>query len=74
MKKLKWKLVKQIDILKEAYQCQMDLLAKEGKGKYSDLTLIMAHGQDHLMTTILLKELLEIVNLDLYQDLHSIQK
>ncbi|WP_308149445.1 PTS lactose/cellobiose transporter subunit IIA [Spiroplasma sp. AdecLV25b] len=62
------------DILKEAHQCQMDLLTEEGKGKYSDLTLIMAHGQDHLMTAILLKELLEIVFLDLYQDLHSIQK
>jgi PTS system lactose-specific IIA component len=35
----------------------MDLLVEEAKENYNDVTLTMVHGQDHLMTTILLKEL-----------------
>ena len=41
-----------------AHTEQADLLMKEAQGKYSEPTITMVHGQDHLMTTLLLKEIL----------------
>lgn len=35
------------------------MLAKEAQGEDIELGLIMIHGQDHLMTTILLKDVIE---------------
>ena len=53
-------------LVKEAEECligahnsQTDILAKEAAGEDLEMSFIMIHGQDHLMTTILLKELMK---------------
>ena len=45
-------------VLVAAHNSQTDMLAKEASGEDIALGLIMMHGQDHLMTTILLKDLI----------------
>jgi len=42
------------------------LLAKEAGGEEVELGFIFVHGQDHLMTTILLKDILEFL-MDIYK-------
>lgn len=50
--------------LKQAHNAQTEVLAKEAGGEDVELGFIFIHGQDHLMTTILLRELAEdFVNL-----------
>lgn len=44
--------------LNEAHNTQTELLAKEAGGEDIELGFIFVHGQDHLMTTILLKDIL----------------
>lgn len=44
--------------LVEAHKSQTDMLAKEAQGENIELGFIMVHGQDHLMTTILLKDII----------------
>lgn len=46
-------------LIVNAHRTQTDLLAKEAGGDSAELSFIMVHGQDHLMTTILLKDLME---------------
>lgn len=41
-----------------AHKAQTDVLAKEAAGEDLDFSFIMMHGQDHLMTTILLKDMM----------------
>lgn len=38
--------------LNVAHNSQTDLLAKEAGGQNMELTLLMVHGQDHLMTAL----------------------
>ena len=45
-------------ILSIAHNKQTDMLAKEASGENLELGIIMIHGQDHLMTTVLLKDLI----------------
>ncbi|WP_315459560.1 PTS lactose/cellobiose transporter subunit IIA [uncultured Streptococcus sp.] len=45
-------------VLVAAHNSQTDMLAKEASGEDIALGLIMMHGQDHLMTTVLLKDLI----------------
>lgn len=45
--------------IKQAHNTQTDMLAKEAAGEDLELSFIMVHGQDHLMTTILLRDLVE---------------
>ncbi|AKX34314.1 PTS system, lactose-specific IIA component [Spiroplasma litorale] len=45
------------DLINQAHRAQADMLFDEAKGNYSDVTITMVHGQDHLMTTILLKDI-----------------
>ena len=53
-------LVKQAEeCLVGAHNAQTDILAKEAAGENLEISFIMVHGQDHLMTTILLKELMK---------------
>ena len=48
----------------EAHHVQTDLIQKEAGGTDFDLPLIMIHAQDHLMTTLTLKDLArEIIDL-----------
>lgn len=50
--------------INEAHQIQTDLIQNEAKGNKTDLSLLMVHAQDHLMTAITVKDLAkEIVNL-----------
>lgn len=56
--------------LKQAHNAQTEVLAKEAGGEDVELGFIFIHGQDHLMTTILLRELAEdFVNL--YKDKYN---
>ncbi|WP_164098982.1 PTS lactose/cellobiose transporter subunit IIA [Staphylococcus aureus] len=43
----------------EAHRAQTSLLAKEAQGDDIAYSVTMMHGQDHLMTTILLKDLMK---------------
>lgn len=49
------------ETLTSAHIAQTELLHAEAQGKYSDVTMIMVHGQDHLMTTVLLKDLIKTI-------------
>lgn len=51
----------------EAHRIQTDLLFNESNGEYSDITMIMLHGQDYLMTAILFGEILETLA-DIYRE------
>ncbi|WP_042273304.1 PTS lactose/cellobiose transporter subunit IIA [[Clostridium] dakarense] len=42
-----------------AHNAQTKMLAEEASGKSMDLSVIFIHGQDHLMTTLLLRELVQ---------------
>lgn len=53
------------NILVNAHNSQTKLLAKEAAGENVELGFIFIHGQDHLMTTILLKDILENL-MDIY--------
>lgn len=52
--------------LKLAHNAQTAMLAKEASGDDIELGFIFVHGQDHLMTTILLKDILENL-MDIYK-------
>ncbi|MFJ6413548.1 PTS lactose transporter subunit IIA [Terribacillus saccharophilus] len=45
--------------LKLAHNAQTQILADEAAGKDMDIGFIFIHGQDHLMTTLLLRELVQ---------------
>lgn len=42
-----------------AHNAQTKMLAEEASGKSMDLGVIFIHGQDHLMTTLLLRDLVQ---------------
>lgn len=54
------------DSLNLAHKSQTKLLAMEADGEDVELGFIFVHGQDHLMTTILLKDTLEFL-MDIYK-------
>lgn len=43
----------------EAHQIQTELLQAEARGEEQALSLLLIHAQDHLMTAILAKDLIE---------------
>lgn len=49
-----------------AHNSQTKILTKEADGEDIELGFIFIHGQDHLMTTILLKDVLEFL-MDIYE-------
>lgn len=51
----------------KAHKSQTEMLAKESAGEDIELGFIMVHGQDHLMTTMLLKDIIENL-LDIYRE------
>ena len=53
------KLMIALNKAQNAHNSQTDILAKEAAGEDLEMSFIMIHGQDHLMTTILLKELMK---------------
>lgn len=52
--------------LKQAHHSQTEMLTKEAQGDRTEVSLLMVHGQDHLMTSIaftdLAKEIIEVYN------------
>lgn len=54
------------DFIKKAHNAQTDMLKKESSGDEMELGFIMVHGQDHLMTTMLLKDIIKHL-LNMYQ-------
>ena len=51
--------------LLRAHHAQTDMLSQEANGNSSEVSLLMVHGQDHLMTGIAFKDLAkEVVELD----------
>lgn len=54
--------------LERAHKSQTDLLTKEASGDSIELSLLMVHGQDHLMNAITVKDLATEV-IDVYRKL-----
>lgn len=47
------------EVIVGAHNAQTDLLAKEASGEDLAFSVTLMHGQDHLMTTILLQDLMK---------------
>lgn len=47
------------DALIEAHHVQTDLIQEEAAGNPTELTLLLVHAQDHLMTAMTVKDLAE---------------
>ncbi|MDU6524376.1 MAG: PTS lactose/cellobiose transporter subunit IIA [Enterococcus sp.] len=58
------------DNLKLAHNAQTQVLSNEASGEDLDLGFIFIHGQDHLMTTLLLRDLVQDF-IELYQAKYS---
>lgn len=50
----------------EAHKSQTELLAKEANGDDLAFSVTLMHGQDHLMTTLLLKDMMKHI-IELYR-------
>ena len=49
---------RRLTCIAEAHHAQTSLLTKEASGEDLAYSVTMMHGQDHLMTTVLLKDLM----------------
>lgn len=58
------------EVLAEAHKTQTKMLQEEASGNYSDIGFIMIHGQDHLMTAILLRDLIKHF-INLYREVNK---
>jgi len=47
------------ELIGKAHQAQTEMLQKEAGGEAIDIGFIMVHGQDHLMTTMLLRDMVQ---------------
>ena len=54
------------ECLNDAHKSQTELLQMEARGEHIDIGFITVHAQDHLMTTILLKDIINNL-LDIYR-------
>lgn len=61
------------DSLNQAHNSQTKLMSKEANGEEMETTFIMSHGQDTLMTTMLLKDETKYF-IDLYEKYNSALK
>lgn len=65
--------LKEIDEnLKLAHQAQTKILSQEASGEELEIGFIFIHGQDHLMTTILLRDIITDF-IDLYKERNDSQ-
>jgi PTS system cellobiose-specific IIA component len=56
--------------LSQAHNVQTSLIQKEASGEKIEISLLMVHAQDHLMTSMTLKSLaIEII--DIHEELHK---
>lgn len=58
------------DALVEAHHAQTALLTQEASGDPVTLSLLMVHGQDHLMTAIAFKDMAKEI-IDVYQKMEE---
>lgn len=54
------------ECLNDAHKSQTELLQQEARGNQIEIGFITVHAQDHLMTTILLKDIINNL-LDIYR-------
>lgn len=54
------------EALKEAHDAQMDVMKEEANGTPVNMGFIMTHAQDHLMTSLLLKDIIGTL-IDVYR-------
>ncbi len=62
------KLADSEDAIEKAHKSQTKLLTKEASGDTIELSLLMIHGQDHLMTAVTVKDLAAEI-IDVYRKL-----
>ncbi|EDT14792.1 PTS lactose/cellobiose transporter subunit IIA (plasmid) [Clostridium perfringens] len=61
------KLIKEAEeCLTDAHKAQTELLVSESQGNHSNIGFLILHAQDHLMTTLLLKDIIYTL-LDVYR-------
>jgi len=53
-------------LLNDAHNSQTDLLTAEARGEVTTPTILLVHAQDHLMTTMLLRDVIEAL-MDIYR-------
>lgn len=58
------------DELIETHKIQTSLLQKEASGDHQNVTLLLMHAEDHLMTAILAKELITEM-IELYKTIYE---
>lgn len=56
--------------LTEAHKTQTSLIQGEARGEKTEISILLVHAQDHLMTAILMKDL-AIEFIDLYEKMES---
>jgi len=71
------KAVRQIETAKkeilEAHRVQTSLIQKESRGEYTKVNLLMVHAQDHLMTSMLAKDLIEKM-IDMQKEINDLKQ
>ncbi|MFA6075171.1 MAG: PTS lactose/cellobiose transporter subunit IIA [Negativicutes bacterium] len=60
------------EALLEAHKVQTDLIQQEAAGNNMTVKLLMVHAQDHLMTSILAKDLIENM-IDMQKQIQELQ-
>ena len=53
-------------LLNDAHNAQTELLTAEARGEVTTPTVLLVHAQDHLMTTMLLRDVIDAL-LDIYR-------
>lgn len=53
-------------LLADAHKSQTDLLTAEARGELTAPTILLVHAQDHLMTTMLLRDVIDSL-IDIYR-------
>ena len=54
------------ELLNDAHKAQTDLLTAEARGEVTSPTILLVHAQDHLMTSMLLRDVIESL-VDIYR-------
>lgn len=53
------------ELLNDAHKSQTDLLTAEARGELTTPTVLLVHAQDHLMTSMLLRDIIDAL-IDIY--------
>lgn len=60
------------DKIVEAHRRQTELIQGEFRGETTELNLLLIHAQDHLMSTLVIRDLSKYI-LDLYQQVNQLK-